>query len=63
MFEAIETNGQALANNLTKLFNQYGSRNKIMQAYVKDEGSSWNTMIITLKSVVKCEVLGLDEIF
>jgi hypothetical protein len=46
LFEAIEINGQALANNLTKLLNQYGLRNKIMQAYVKDEGSNLNTMII-----------------
>jgi hypothetical protein len=63
LFEAIEINGQALANNLTKLLNQYGLRNKIMQAYVKDEGSNLNTMIIVQKFVVKCEVLGLDEIF
>jgi hypothetical protein len=34
-----------------------------MQAYVKDEGSNLNTMIVALKSVVKCEVLGLDENF
>jgi hypothetical protein len=46
LFEATKTNGQALANNLTKLFNQYGLRNKILQAYVKDEGSNLNTMII-----------------
>jgi hypothetical protein len=51
------------SNNLTKLFNQYGLRNKILQAYVKDEGSNLNTMMIVLKSVVKCKVLGLDEIF
>jgi hypothetical protein len=38
------------------------SRNKII-AYVKDEGSNLNTMTIALKSIVKCEVLGLDESF
>jgi hypothetical protein len=59
-FEAIETVGQTLV--LTKLFNQYGLRNKII-AYVKDEGSNLNTMTITLKSIVKCEVLGIDESF
>ncbi len=63
LFEATKTNGQALANNLTKSFNQYGLRNKILQAYVKDEGSNLNTMMIILKFVVKCEVLSLDEIF
>jgi hypothetical protein len=45
LFEAIETIGQALANNSTKLFDQYGLRNKII-AYVKDEGSNLNTMTI-----------------
>jgi hypothetical protein len=59
-FEAIETVGQTLV--LTKLFNQYGLRNKII-AYVKDEGSNLNTMIIAIKFIVKCEVLSLDESF
>jgi hypothetical protein len=63
LFEAMKINGQTLANNSTKLLNQYGLRNKIMQAYVKDEGSNFNTMMIVLKFVVKCEVLGLDENF
>jgi hypothetical protein len=31
-------------------------------AYVKNEGSNLNAMTIVLKSVVKCEILGLDEI-
>jgi hypothetical protein len=40
----------------------YGlGKNKI--AYVKHEGSNWNTMITTLKSIVRCENLGLDESF
>jgi hypothetical protein len=29
--------------------------------YVKNEGSSLNTMIITLKSIVSCDVLGLTQ--
>jgi hypothetical protein len=62
LFEAIEIIGQTLANNLTKLFDQYGLRNKII-TYVKDEGSNLNTMTIVLKYVVKHEVLGLDESF
>jgi hypothetical protein len=32
-------------------------------AYVKDEGSNLTIMIIALKSIVKCEVLSLDESF
>ncbi len=62
MFEATKTNGQALANNLTKLLDQYGLRNKIL-TYFKDESSNLNTMTIVLKYVVKCEILGLDESF
>ncbi len=62
MFKAIEISGQTLANNLTKLFDQYGLRNKII-AYVKDEGSNLNTMTIILKFVLKCEVFNLDESF
>ncbi len=62
MFEAIKTTRQALSNNLTKLFDQYGLRNKII-VYVKNEGSNLNTMTIALKFVVKCEVLGLVKNF
>jgi hypothetical protein len=62
LFEATKTNGQALVNNLTNLFDQYGLRNKTI-AYVKNEGSNLNTMIIVLKCVVKCEVFGLGESF
>ncbi len=47
---------------MTKLFDQYGLRNKII-AYVKDEGSNLNTMTIALKFVVKYEIFGLDESF
>jgi hypothetical protein len=45
---------------LTKLLHQYGLRNKII-AYDKDEGSNLNIVRITSKSIIKCEVLGLDE--
>jgi hypothetical protein len=62
LFEATKIIGQALINNLTKLFDQYGLRNKII-AYVKDKGSNLNTMTIALKSIVKCEALGLNENF
>ncbi len=62
LFEATKITMQALANNLTKLFDQYGLRNKII-AFVKDEGSNLNTMTIALNFVIKCEVLGLYESF
>ncbi len=60
LFEAIETIGQNLTTNLTKLLDQYGLRKKII-AYVKDERSNLTIMTITLKWIVKCEILGLDE--
>jgi hypothetical protein len=62
MFEAIKTINQTLATNLIELFDQYGLRNKYI-AYAKDEWSNLITLIYTLKSNVKCEVLGLDESF
>jgi hypothetical protein len=48
LFEAIETIGQNLTTNLTKLLDQYGLRKKII-AYVKDERSNLTIMTITLK--------------
>ncbi len=62
LFEAIKITRQALANNLTKKIVQYVLKNKTI-AYVKDVGSNLNTLTIVLKFVVKCEVLGLNEIF
>ncbi len=62
LFEAIKTISQTLATNLIELFDQYGLKNKII-AHVKDEWSNLMTMIYTLKSNVKCEVLALDESF
>jgi len=40
LFEAIETIGQALVNNLIILFNQYGFK-KIYIPYVKNERSNF----------------------
>jgi hypothetical protein len=48
--------GQALAKKLIVLFDQYNLKNKIA-AYVKDERSNLNVMIITLKCIVSCEVM------
>jgi hypothetical protein len=51
LFEVINTNGQTLANNLTKLFNQYGLGKKNI-AYVKTKGSNLNSMTIVVKSIM-----------
>jgi hypothetical protein len=45
--ETKKTTSQALANKLTKLFDQYGTKRKII-AYVKDEGSNLKIMIVAL---------------
>jgi hypothetical protein len=57
LFETTKTIGQALVNNLTKLFDQFGFKNNGI-AYVKSEGSNLNTTTIALKVVMKCEVFG-----
>jgi hypothetical protein len=53
---------QVLAINLVELLNEHGLRNYFF-AYVKDEGANLNAMIVELKSMVNCEILGLDESF
>jgi hypothetical protein len=50
------------AKNLIALLDEYGLRKKII-ACVKNEGAKLNAMTITLKSMVSCEILSLDEIF
>ncbi len=45
---------------MIELLDTYGLRKNIL-AYVKDEGSNFNNMAITLKSVVNCEALGIEE--
>jgi len=42
-----KSTSQALTKKLTKLFDQYGTKRKII-AYVKDEGSNLKIMIIHL---------------
>jgi hypothetical protein len=61
LFEVIDTRGQILDKNLTKL-DIYELRRKIV-AYVKDEGYNLNIMTTTLKSIINCDVLGLEESF
>jgi hypothetical protein len=62
LFEVKKITRQALAKSLTKLLDKYGLRKKIV-AYVKDEGSNLNVMIVTLKCVLSYESLGLKESF
>jgi hypothetical protein len=57
LFEAIDITKQALARNLIDLLDIYGLKNKII-TYVKDEGSTLNTLTITFKFIVKCEALN-----
>jgi hypothetical protein len=51
-----------LAKKLTKLLDSYAFRKKNI-AYVKDEGFNMNIMTTTLKSIVSCDMLGLEESF
>jgi len=61
-FEAIDTSGQTLTKNVTKLLDIYKQTKKII-AYVKDEGFNLNTIATTLKSIVNCDLLNLEENF
>ncbi len=51
-----------MVKTLTKLLDSYALRRKNI-TYVKDKGSNLNTMATTLKSIVSCDILGLEEIF
>jgi hypothetical protein len=51
-----------LAINLIKLLDIYELRKKIV-AYVKDEGSNLNTMIIAPKLVISCNVLVWKKVY
>ncbi len=62
LFEATKTIGQALVRNLRELFDSYVLSKKII-AYVKYEGVNLSSMTTTLKFVVNCKVLGLEESF
>jgi hypothetical protein len=61
-FEVAKIIGQMLVRNLIDLLDAYGFRNKII-TYMKDEGSNLNTLTNALKSIVKCEILSLEESF
>jgi hypothetical protein len=51
-----------LGKKLVKSLDINGLRKKIA-ASIKNERSNFNTMIATLKLVVSCDVLGLEESF
>jgi hypothetical protein len=53
-FEAQKLLRQSLANNMTKLLDQYGLRKKII-AYVKDEDSNLN-IFIKICFEIHCEM-------
>ncbi len=62
LFELIETTSQALATNLTNFF-FINMDWEFFFAYVEDERSNLITMTTTLKSIIKCEVIDLNEKF
>ncbi len=62
LFKVTKTIGHALVMNLSELLDSYGLKKKII-AYVKDGGAISNSMTTTLKFVVNCEILGLEESF
>jgi hypothetical protein len=51
-----------LAKNLIELVDKYDLKKKMI-AYVKNEGSKFNTMTIVFKSVINCDIFGLEESF
>jgi len=57
----IDTIGQTLVRSVIELLNKYGLRKKII-AYVKNEGSNLNAMIIALLVVVNCGSIGLERV-
>ncbi len=62
LLEATKKIDQTLVNKLIELLDQYGLRRKTI-AYVKNKWSNLNTMTPTLKFIMKCEVLSLEESF
>ncbi len=62
LFESTEPIGQPLVKNIINLFHYYNLRNKII-AYVKNDQFNLNAMITTLKFIVSCEAMGLEEFF
>jgi len=51
-----------LAEKLIELLDSFALRKKII-TYVKDEGFNMNIMTTTLKSIISCDMLDLEESF
>jgi hypothetical protein len=62
LFKVAKIIGQPLPINLIDILDAYGLKNKII-SYEKDKGSNLNTLTSALKSIVKCQTLGLEESF
>ncbi len=60
LFEVIKTIDMHWKKNLIDLLDAYGVKNKTI-TYVKNKVSNMNTMIRVLKSIMKCEVLGIEK--
>ncbi len=60
LFEITNISKKTLAKNLIEIFKKYNLKKKII-IYVKDEKSNLNTMIVTLKIVISCDNLSLEE--
>jgi hypothetical protein len=57
--KTIDLLGKLLVKKLIELLEKYNLKKKIV--YVKDEGSNLNTRTFTLKEVVNCDILSLEE--
>jgi len=62
LLESTEPIGQPLVKNIINLFHYYNLRNKII-AYVKNDQFNLSAMTPTLKFIVSCEAMGLEESF
>jgi hypothetical protein len=61
-FEPIDTIRQILAKTLIELLDNYALKRKII-AYIKDEGSNLNIMIINQNSIINCGMLCWRKVF
>lgn len=62
LFEAIATNGVAMAPKLWELLDTFSFTNNIL-TYVKDEGANLQFCATTFTFVVLCKTLGMLELF
>jgi hypothetical protein len=62
LFETTKTTNQALARNLSEFLDSYNLRKKII-IYVKDEGVNLNAMTMAFKTIINCDILGVEESF